>query len=42
MCGLSAMAGDEVAPGKYRSLPYEGVDPAEQDEVMGRLLNGKD
>lgn len=37
MWGLSAMAGDDVAPGKYRSLPYEGVEPAEQDDVMGRL-----
>lgn len=40
-CGLSAMAGDEVAPGKYRSLPYpDGVtEPAEQeDDVMGGRL----
>lgn len=33
------MAGDDVAPGKYISLPYEGVEPAEQDDVIGRLKN---
>lgn len=31
------MAGEDVAPGKYMSLPYEGAFPAEQDDVIGRL-----
>lgn len=32
------MAGDDVAPGKYKSLPYVGALPAEHDDVIGRLI----
>ena len=37
---LSVIAGDAVAPGKYKSLPYDGVwtEPVGHDDVIVRLV----
>lgn len=35
-------AGEDVAPGKYISLPYEGVTVVAEHEETGRLKGGRE